>query len=262
MIKKFINSIIALCVIGLLSVLAVFYFHYQNIHPSTDNAYVQAHIVSVAPQINATVETVLINNNQTVSAGQTLMTLDPKPYKIALKKAQANLANTEQTIKTEQADVLTAKANVAQAQAVLINSQKNADRILSLVKQKLIPQAQGDQATSDLSVAKASLKQTQAQLEAAQQTLGKLGDDNAAIQAAKADVASATLNLQYTTITAPTSGQVASLSIRPGDQLTAYNTIFSIVNNQQWWVDANFKETQLAHIKKRTTCSHHHRFIP
>lgn len=253
MIKKFINSIIALCVIALLSAFAVWYFHYQNIHPSTDNAYVQAHTVSIAPQINATVQTVLIKNNETVTAGQTLIQLDPKPFEIALKKAQANLSNTEQTVKAEEADVTTAKANVAQAQAVLINSQKNADRVLSLVKQKLIPQAQGDQATSDLSVAEASVKQAQAQLTAAQQTLGDTGDQNAAIQAAKSDIASAKLNLQYTTIKAPNSGQVANLTVRPGDQLTAYNAIFSIVSNQQWWVDANFKETQLAHIKKGQT---------
>jgi len=249
MFKKFINIIIFIIVLLALSTAGWIYFRYQNLHPSTDNAYIQANTTSIAPQINATVDKVLIKENQVVEKNQTLITLDKKPFTIALQKAQANLKNTEQTIKAEQANIETAKAGVNEAQAILKNSEKNTKRILSLVTQKLTSQAQGDQAISDLAVSRASLKKATAELASAKQTLGEKGDRNAAIQAALADVATAQLNLDHTTITSPSSGIIANLSTRPGDQLTAYNPIFSIVSTSSWWVDANFKETQLKHIK-------------
>ncbi len=249
------KPLIAIILCLILAVIGVFYYRYQAYHPSTDDAYIQAHVIHIAPQIEGSVKKVLIKNHQAVKAGQLLIQIDPRPFIIALNKAKANLTNTQQDIASKNADIKTAQANVAQAQAVLINTQKNTQRILSLVKQKLAAPAQGDQATSDLSVSQASLSQAQSALASAQKQLGDPGEQNAAVKVAKADVQSAQLNLQYTHIFSPCDGYVANFSTRPGDQLMAYNTIFAVVDTQHWWADANFKETQLEHIHPGQTAT-------
>ncbi|HAG62009.1 MAG: hypothetical protein CMF55_02510 [Legionellales bacterium] len=246
--KLTLKPLIAIILCLALGTIGVFYYRYQAYHPSTDDAYIQAHVIHIAPQVDGRVKRVLIKNHQTVKAGKLLLEIDQRPFIIALNKAKANLVNTQQDIESKNSDIKTAEANVAQAQAVLINTQKNTQRILSLVKQKLVAPAEGDQATSDLSVSQASLAQAKSELASAKQQLGDPGAQNAAIQAAKADVDSAKLNLQYTKIMAPCDGYIADFSTRPGDQLTAYTPIFAVVDAHHWWVDANFKETQLKHI--------------
>ena len=254
--QKFtLKPLIAVFLCLVLGTIGVFYYRYQAYHPSTNDAYIQAHIIHIAPQIDGRVKRVLIKNHQTIKAGQLLLEIDPRPFSIALNKAKANLANTQQDIESKNSDIKTAEANVAQAQAVLMNTQKNTQRILSLVKQKLAAPAQGDQATSDLSVSQAALAQAKSELASAKQQLGDPGAQNAAIQAVRADVETAKLNLQYTKITAPCDGYIANFSTRPGDQLTAYNSIFAVVDAHHWWVDANFKETQLAHIQVGQTAT-------
>lgn len=226
------------------------YFLYKSQHPSTDDAYIKANIVNIAPQITGTVKSVHIQNHQHVDKGEILFTIDKASYDIAQKKAEANLANTIQSVKAADADVKTAEANVEQAQAAQINTEKNTQRILALVKQQLASPSEGDKATSELEIANASLSSAKSQLTASQQKRGAIGDKNAAIKSAQADLASANLNLSYTTVTSPTSGYVANFSLQSGDQLTAYQPQFTIVDDNHWWVDANFKETDLKRITK------------
>ena len=249
------KPLIALLICLVLGTMGYFYYHYKAYHPSTNDAYVQAHVIHIAPQIDGSVKQVLIKNHQAVKAGQLLIEIDPNPFEIALQKAQANLKNTEQEIASENSDIKSAQADVDQAKAVLINTEKNTQRILSLVKRKLAAPAQGDQATSDLSVSQAALAQAKSKLAAAKQQLGDSGEQNATIQAAKADLATAKLNLKYTKITAPCDGYIANFSTRPGDQLTAYNTIFALVDTQHWWANANYKETQIEHIRAGQTAT-------
>ena len=90
MLKKYFKSLLAITLLAILGGFGLLYFQYQQKHPSTDNAYIQAHIVYMAPQIDATAQKVLIKDHQQVKQGQLLITLDPRPFEIALTKAQAS----------------------------------------------------------------------------------------------------------------------------------------------------------------------------
>ncbi len=246
---KVLKILILLLILAALSFAGYRYWRHQQLFPSTDDAYVQAHVVNISPRISGSVIKVAVQNHQPVKKGQLLFQLDPTPWQIAVNKAQANLDNTISGVKALQAAVLTNQAQLRARQAELVDNQHNARRILSLVRLKLYAPAQGDNATQQLNVAKANVKAAQSQLKEAQQKLGQPGEDNARIRAAKAALANAQLNLQYTDIKAPAKGFIANFSLRMGDEVSAYQDLFAIVEDHQWWVNANFKETQLARIK-------------
>lgn len=100
------------------------YWLHQKIYPNTDDAYIQAHMIDVASQINGQVQNVYVHNQQKVTKNELLFTIDPKPFQIALQKAQANLQNTEQEVVATQNAVAAATSVVAQRQAELIEAQK------------------------------------------------------------------------------------------------------------------------------------------
>jgi membrane fusion protein (multidrug efflux system) len=231
------------------------YWKHQQRYPSTDDAYIQAHLINIAPQISGKVQYVFVKNQQIIQKGQTLFTIDPAPFQIALNQAQANLENTKQAVAAGENAVAAAKAGLAQREAQLIDTQKNYERIMLLAKKGYYAKSGADDATRQLTVAKQAVIAAQNQLAEAQNKLGKTGDKNAQIKAATAAVSQAILNLGYTKIITPAGGQLAQFSLQPGQTVTAYETLFSLVENQAWWVMANIKETHLEkiHIGQKAT---------
>lgn len=209
----------------------------------------QANVVHIAPRVSGKIQTALVQNQQFVKKGQLLFTIDPAPYVEAVNKAKALLANTVQQVKAAQSAVATARSLVAERKAQLMNAQQNHQRVMSLVKSKLYPVAQGDIATNQLKIAQAALDNAKNQLNQAIQQLGKSGDANASIRAAKATLASAQLQLQYTKVYAPANGYVESYTLQVGSAVSAYQELFAIVKINDWWVSANFRETDIERIR-------------
>ncbi len=249
MVKKLIHVCILLVLLAALFVGGYFYYEHEKNYPSTDDAYIQANVVNVAPQVSGKVSAIFVQNNQFIKKGQPLFNIDQKPFQVTLRKAEANLANTMQQVKAEEAGIAAAKALVAERQAELANTIKTSVRVMTLVKRNLYAIAAGDKATRNLKVAQATMKAAKSQLAEAKQKLGKTGEANAEIRAAKAAVTQATINLQYTKIISPTDGHIAKFLLRRGSEVVAYQEVFSIIDNQQFWVSANFKETDLQRIR-------------
>lgn len=249
MLKKVINIGILILVLAALLVGGYFYYEHGEIYPSTDDAYIQANIVEISPQISGKVSTIFVQNNQRVKKGQRLFNIDPKPFQVALRKAKADLANTIQQVKAQRAAVAAAKALVVQRQAELENVTKMTKRTMELVRRRFYSTALGDKAIRNLKVAKAALAAAKSQLTAAQRRLGKVGAANARIKAAKAVATRAKINLKYTKIVSPARGYVAKFTLRKGTSLTAYREVFLVIDDRQWWAAANFKETNLRRIK-------------
>jgi membrane fusion protein (multidrug efflux system) len=126
-----------------------------------------------------------------------------------------------------------AEANLRQRQAELLNARANEQRVRALVKEQFLSSQAGDDATMAVRTAEA------------------------AYAAAKAGLAQATLDLEHTHVTAPVGGTVASLSLRPGTVVQASNPLFAVIASDQYWVDANFKETELEHIRPGDTAEIH-----
>jgi membrane fusion protein (multidrug efflux system) len=225
------------------------YWQYQMKHPSTDDAYVQAHVVNIAPQINGPIQAIYITNQQLVKQGDLLFMIDPTPFEIAVQNAEAKLDLTAQNVASLEAAIKTAEALIDQRPSQRHVTIKNANRVFDLVRIHQLPKKQGDDAENDINVAKAALASANSQLTEAKANLGELGKQNAQIRAAKAALDQAKLNLSYTKIIAPANGQIVNFTSRVGDIVQPNIALFDLVEQSSWWVDANFKETQLSRLK-------------
>lgn len=180
------------------------YWYYQRDLISTNNAYVGAHIVQISSQVSGPVTQVFVTDNETVKKDTPLFKIDPTPFRLAVRKTEAQMQ---------------------QRQAELKHAKDNAQRTASLVKQKYLSPQAGDDAATAVKTA------TAAYLEA------------------KASYEQAKLDLDHTVVSAPVTGVVANLSLRPGTVVPASVPQFALIGSDQYWIDANFKETELADIR-------------
>lgn len=231
------------------------YYRYNAHYPSTNDAYLQANVVSVTPMVSGRVSSVPVNDQQTVKQGQLLFQIDPRSFQYQVQQAEAQLSLARQDVAADQAAVAAAQASVENKQAVLENAQRQYARVKKLVARNMKPQSELDDSRATLDSAKAGLKLAKAQLEQARQQLGSNGQQNERIRSAQAQLNTAKLNLTYTRQTAPCDGRLASLKLQAGDQVSAGASQFSLVCQNRFWVYANFKETDLTRIRPGQTAT-------
>lgn len=225
------------------------YREYTGIHIETSDAYLHAYSVRISPQVEGRVLQVPVKDQEHVKQGQLLLEIDPAPFKIAVEQAQAQLDLAKQQAAAAQAAVDAANAQVDRRQALLKNARSDAKRTLTLVRKGTLSQSQGDNAKAALKEAQANLDAAQADLRQAQKQLGAPGAQNARIRAAAAALDKAKLDLSYTRIDAPAAGIVSQITVRPGDMVQPGQALFPLVEDQSYWVDANYKETDLKRIQ-------------
>ena len=240
--------IVALVVIAL-GVGGYLYWRNLGYYPSTDDAYIRAHVVHIAAQVSGPVSNVYVKENQFVKQGELLFDIDPAPFRIALERAQAQLDITKQEVSASEAAVHVAQAQVEEKQSQFIDARDNNRRILALVAKGQQPKSAGDNARAALQTAKAALAAAKSELIEAKSNLGLSGAGNARLRAVESAIAQAQLDLQHTKITAPADGIVSNVNIRPGAMVQVGMSLFALVENGYWWVDANYKETDLLRIK-------------
>jgi len=232
-----------------LSLLVYSYFLYEKYFPNTDDAYVKAHVVDMAAEVSGPVSKIYIHNNQFVKKGEPLVDIDSRPFNAALAEAKAKLSLAKQAMEADVAAVKIAKANVDKAASQLVVDKKNYNRTITLVKKNEASVQSGDNAKGQLQASQANLIAAKQQLVEAKKNLGEIGERNAQIRQAKANLTTAQLNLSYTHLVAPADGYVTNFELRKGSMITAQQSLFKFVENQHWYVYANFKETQMARIK-------------
>ena len=251
--KKTLKSLLLLAVIAAIAAGLREYFNYQSYHPSTDDAYIKAHSVQIAARVSGNVARIHVNSFQPVKRGQLLFEIDPQPFIIAVNKAKAQLKLVKQQIKSEQATILATSAKADQRHAELKEQRKESARILKLVAKKLAAVQAGDRARTQLKIAKAAYHAATSDLAAARAKLGQTGTHNANFRQAHAELAQAKLNLTYTKIYAPADGYIDHVNLRVGSNVIAQQPQLILVEKGSWWLDANFKETQLMHIRRGQT---------
>lgn len=216
---------------------------------STENAYVNADVVQVTSQLNGPVRAVHVREGQLVQAGQALFDIDPEPYQAALAQAGAKLAQAEQDARQDETGVSANDAAVHQAEADLANAKAAAHRTHSLVLQKFLAHQADDDAQARVKVAEAALAQAQARLAGARIHVARVGDATPAVLATRAAVAQAELDLKRTHVVAAKDGWIVNLTLVPGTSVVAHMPLFALVARGSFWVDANFKETELPGIQ-------------
>lgn len=244
--KKIIFALLGFFII---SIIAIYFYCYSASHPSTDDAYVQANTAQISAQVNGPVDRVFVENNELVKKNQLLFSIDPRPFEYDLAKAKSQLLLAQQQLQANIDAVAAARANLAQANAHYEVAFKNVPRTLTLVKEGQLSQATGVTEQGQLDVAKAAVITAQSQFQEALQNLGDPGANNANLLAAKANYDEAKLNLSYSKIYAPATGYLTNFTIRPGSMVTAAQPLFALIETSLWWIDANYKETDLAKIR-------------
>lgn len=246
---KNIKLILLLTTLVTIIVAGWFWWQHQSLHPSSDDAYVQANILTIAPLIGGTVEQVSVKENSYVVEGSSLFDIDASSYLAELEAAEAQLDMATQGTGADRANVSAAEATLASTEAAMRNATQTLERQQALYDKGDVTRSTLDavEATHDEAVAEHD--QANAALQAARAKLGDSGAENAGVRAARAVVTSARLNVERASIKAPASGWVVNLSLRPGSAVAANQPLFSIVEDEHWWIDANFKETDIERIR-------------
>lgn len=236
--KKGLKRKIALVLIIVLLVCAGIYIFNEMKYESTDDAYVENISVSVAPRVSGQIENVYIQDNQYVSAGELVATIDKADYQVKFNQANANY----ERLKYEQAN---AKANLVASESNIELAQKDLERYRNLYEQGAVSKQTLDMAEVKYNNAKAGLTQAQQSIltEDSNKTVADANLANAKSAKDKAE-----LDLSYTSIYAPQSGTVSSRRVEKGMYVTAGSPLFTLVP-EEVWVVANFKENQLRHMK-------------
>lgn len=254
----------------------------------TENSQIECNIVPISPRVSGYVQQIYVRDNQFVHKGDTLVRLDDRDLKLKLEQAEINLKNadanvtvvrsnvstadasataTSSSITTAQANVETAKANIEAAKVRVWNATENFKRYDLLFKQTSATQQQYDAAVTEKESAEKQLQITQKQLGVAeaqlkvaeQQSMAsrtqakgagtQVGLAEVGIQQRQADIDFAKLQLSYAYILAPADGYVSKKNVQPGQLVNAGQTLMNIVDESELWVTANFKETQIEHMK-------------
>ncbi|KNC88498.1 efflux RND transporter periplasmic adaptor subunit [Trabulsiella odontotermitis] len=222
------------------------YLLYARYYETTDDAYVNANLVTLTPQIAGTVTQVTVDEGDYVQKGQPLVLLDPSDTEIALQQAEAGLANTVRQVRGLYSTVDNYRAQVAAKRVALQTAQSDYAR-----RQKIF--ATGAIAAEDLSHYRDAVTSAQSDLTAAEQALktnqamvdDTVIDSHPEIKSAVATLRQRFLDNARSTILAPVSGFVAKRAVQLGMRVDSGTTLMSIVPLDQVWVEANFKESQM-----------------
>ncbi len=257
--KKLVFPIILGLVLVAALVFSVKEYVFLQSHEETDDAQVDGDISPVIARVSGYVNEIRFQDNQYVHAGDTLVILDDRDYKIKLDQAQAaqtaaqkNATAIGAVISETQSNFAVQKANIEEAQVRLWKATQDYDRYKNLYDDHAITKAQLDQATADRDAAQASVDAAKSQVPVLDRRVNTSREQTAAtfstVDTRRADVEYAKLQLTYTVITAPASGIISKRNIQIGQLVQAGSPLFSVVHDDIY-ITANFKETQLSDIK-------------
>ena len=244
----------------ILVLLGIFWAVRSTYYQTTDDAFVEGHIISVAPRVAGPVVKLLVDDNDEVVENQLIAVIDPTDYEVKLKQTQAkldeakaNLNITERRIEESQSNVQQSTENIESAKSKYDFAQKDHKRYTDMYKAGIASKQEIDKGNTELTVAQANLNASQEHLKAAEAVLKSQKAKTEAIEAEikrlEAEVEQAELNLSYTQIKAPQAGKVTARSVEQGNYVQVAQPILSIVP-EKVWVVANYKEIQLTHMQK------------
>ncbi|MEG0945755.1 MAG: HlyD family secretion protein [Comamonas sp.] len=258
-----VRSALLMTVVALLGIVLVLRaWHvgpFQTADISTDNAYVRGQITVLAPQVNGYVTEVLVKDYEHVRAGQPLVKIDSRTYEAVLAQAQAQLANAQaqlanatQTQAQNHASLKAKQATLNATQAESERAQAELHRVEDLAQRGSVSLNERDKVRATARLASSNTDKARADIAIGQETIKATTVNRAALEAgvqmAQAQVHQAQINLDNTTVHAPSDGQVSEVSARQGQYVAAGSQLLYVVP-PQLWVVANFKETQTAHVR-------------
>lgn len=256
--KKLITIIAGISILaGVITIIMLFV---DNSIEKADDAQIEQYISSVNVKVSGYIKEIRFTEHQYVHKGDTLMIIDDREYVIALQQAEATLIDARSgrkvvgnTVNTASTSAAVFESTIEEAELRVEKLQRDYDRYSRLLERKATTPVVVEQYRTELDMAKARVSALRRQSEAARSTVSEVNqrreNADAAIMRAEAAVDMARLNLSYTVITAPADGFLGRRSIEVGQLVNPGQTITTLMPDGSKWVVANFKETQMAHIR-------------
>ncbi|WP_305806163.1 HlyD family secretion protein [Stenotrophomonas sp. YIM B06876] len=226
----------------------------QSTHSvSTDNAYIKAGRILIAPQVAGRVVEVAVGQNEPVKAGQLLFRIDTRPLELAVARAEAQLASIDNSANASRAGVKSTSTSIAAARETLTWAQRDLARMQELASRQLVAHKMLDDARHAVAEARSTLANAQAlQQQASASLSGNAAtptDELPEYRAAVAQLETAKLDLAHAEVRAPVDGIVGTHDLQAGEYLNLGQTAMPLVAGAPIWVEANFKETELTRLQ-------------
>ncbi|TAN61527.1 MAG: HlyD family secretion protein [Magnetospirillum sp.] len=227
---------------------------------ATDDAYVDGDITAIVPKVAGYVVALAAEDNRPVAKGEVLLRLDDRDYRAKVDEARAQMAGRmaqliqiEEKVAVQQAMITQSGASITAARADVVRAKADFQRSQRLVREDFVSRQRFDVTAADAAKAEAGLTGSGAGLQAARRQLAVLASERAMTQAqleqARAVLALAEIDLEATVIRAPVDGVVGNRGVRDGQYVRPGQMLMAVVPLGRVWIDANFKETQLARMK-------------
>jgi membrane fusion protein, multidrug efflux system len=218
-------------------------------NPRTDDAYVSANVIGIAPHVQGPLVQLNVVDNQPVEEDELLFVIDPRPYEAELQHAKGELIIAQAEVSGIEQAIAAGRAEVAQLQADTTYARTHAGRLVPLVGGRFISADQYQEAVTKARSLEAAVQHAQSQLAQQQKLLAQQGDVNGRLETARARVRLAELDVQYCYVRAPFKGLVTNLNIALGDYAHVGERVFALVDRRMWYVLGNFRETLLPAIE-------------
>jgi membrane fusion protein, multidrug efflux system len=221
--------------------------------PRTDDAYLQADLVHMAPDVSGRIVELDVRDNQAVRKGDVLFRIDPEPYRMRVDQARAAVRGLEAklALTADQVAAQTSKAGAAErgigsAEAQRALASSTLGRMEPLLGQGFVTAQQVDQARTAQRTAQIALQQAQLQADEARQAITNTKPTEAELEGARATLALAERDLNKTVVRAPCDGRITALDIAAGEFAATGHALFTIIDTELWYAIGNFRETDLA----------------
>jgi multidrug resistance efflux pump len=217
--------------------------------PYTSQARVESFLTQIAPEVTGDVVEVGVKDNSQVQKGQLLFRIDPEPYELAVRAAEANLAVALQGADVSVADIAAARAQIEKQRADLHASRALNKIVTDLVDKNALARTQEIRSTSDVGKTQADLARAQADLRKAEASLGAPGLRNPKVRQALAALEQARLDLRNTRVVAPAAGTVTNLRLAAGQYVAPGQPLLSFLEGGPRWISADLRENQLGNVQ-------------
>lgn len=258
-IKRLFAIILALLIIAVAVVAGWDYKRYLQSNVLSEDAILQADIVHISAAVPGALTGLAIKENDRVTKGQLLFRIEPETYELRVKQAEAelalakaNLSSKGRLIRAETANSAIANEQVERAKANLDLAEKTLSRLQPLAGKGYVTKQQLDAAVTARHDAQVSLTQARSQSEAALQLIGETEAAQATVEMAQAAVGIARKALSDTEVHAPHNGLAVGLAVSNGEHLAPGESLFTLINTEQWYATAFFRETDLPSIRTGT----------
>jgi membrane fusion protein, multidrug efflux system len=250
--------VVVIIALAVIAAVAVYYHRFIAPYETTDDAFIESYVTFISPRVSGPVVKLLVNDNQRVKTGDVLLAIDPRDYQTLVDQSTADLAEANSRVRLAEAKIIVDQAKADQQNAAVASVQATADRAeadrlrYEAVRSQAVSRSQLDLAKTQASSAVAEVEVARDQAKAA---VAQIALDRASVETARAQVQQAQtkldlaqLQLSYTTVVAPRDGRVTRRSVEQGAYVQIGEALLALVPDDMWVV-ANYKETQLEHMR-------------